>query len=321
MREEPMDARWMKVGSMKELQTGQRRVKGATLQDSAIKPAKAKACRLIAGMVVAAVVPALFLACTGMEKQAGGYIDSLPPEAPVAGLITEADLAGLPAVVRRYFEYSGVIGKPRIASFSFTLEGRIRQGPTAPWMPFVSRQYNLLSEPSRVFYIRGTRMPMAGVDSYLRGEGRMHIRVLNLITVADSRGPEMDASGLVTFLNDLSLCPLAYFSVPVEWRELDERRAELSLAHAGKTVRAVLSFDEAGRLLNWESDDRFAEIKGRQLPDRWSTPMKAHGELSGLRVPIAAEGIHHYEGTPPYVYVELERVRDLAWNRRGLPPK
>jgi hypothetical protein len=239
-------------------------------------------------LVLAATFLALLLSCTKMERKAAAYIEALPPEQIPGGAITEADLAGLPPVVRRYFEYSGVVGKPRIASFSFTIEGRIRQGPEAKWMPFVSRQYNLLSEPSRVFYIRTKNTPM---------------------------------SGLVTFLNDLIMSPLAYFSVPVTWRQLDDRRAELSLSHAGETVEAVLSFDEAGRLLNWESDDRYADVRGKPLPDRWSTPMKAYGEVSGLRIPTAGEAVHNYEGRPPYVYVELAAVKQLAWNRRGLPPE
>ena len=141
----------------------------------------------------------------------------------------------------------------------------------------------------------------------------MFIKVLNLFTVADSRGPEMDRSGLVTFLNDLLVCPLAYFSVPACWRQLDERRAGLSLSHAGRTV---LNIDERGRLLDWESADRFAEVKGRMLLDRWSTPMKGWGEVCGLRIPVAGAGVHDYAGAP-FTYIELTGIRDLAWNPRA----
>jgi len=264
---------------------------------------------------VIALLSLALLSCLPMERRARSYIQALPAEQGREGLITAADLSPLPPVVRRYLEYSGVVGKPRIDSFSFTLEGRIRRGPEDTWMPVVARQYNLLSEPSRVFYIRGLRIPMAGIDSYMSGRGRMFIKLLNLFTVADSRGPEMDRSGLVTFLNDLLVCPLAYFSVPVSWRQLDDRRAELSLSHAGHTVRAVLSFDAEGRLLDWESADRFAEVKGRMLPDRWSTPMTGWGEVSGLRIPVAGAGVHDY-GEGPFTYIELTAIRDLAWNAR-----
>jgi hypothetical protein len=267
---------------------------------------------------VVPLLPLLLLSCS-MERKAASYVDSLPPAQPAAGIIGEKDLDGLPSIVRRYFEYSGVLGKPRITSFSFTMTGRIRQGPQAAWMPFVSRQYNLLTEPSRVFYIRGTRLPLSGVDSYLDGRGRMHIKILNLFTVADSRGPEMDRSALVTFLNDLIVCPLGYFSVPVQWQAIDERRAGLSLAHAGNTVRAVLTFDEDGRLLNWESEDRYADVQGKSLPDRWSTPMHESGVIAGLRLPVAGQGLHNYDGTP-FVYVELTAIKHLSWNSRGLPP-
>jgi hypothetical protein len=255
-------------------------------------------------VALALAVPLLFFCCTTMEKNAIAYVDSLPPEEVPGGVISAADLESLPPVARRYFRYSNVV----------------RQGPEAKWMPFVSRQYNLLSEPARVFYIRTTKGPMSGVDSYLGGRGRMQIKLFDLITVADSKGPEMDKSGLVTFLNDLLFCPVAYFSLPIRWRQLDERRAELSLTHDGNTVTAVLTIDEAGRPVNWQSADRHADIKGEPLPDRWSTPMTAYGEVAGLRIPVAGRGVHDLEGTPAYAYTEIEALRDLAWNRRGLPP-
>ena len=63
-----------------------------------------------------------------MERRARSYIQALPPERDREGLITAADLSPLPPVVRRYLEHSGVVGRPLIDSFSFTLEGRHPQG-------------------------------------------------------------------------------------------------------------------------------------------------------------------------------------------------
>lgn len=270
-----------------------------------------------AGLAALPVFFLLLLGCTSMEKRALSYVDALPPEQVPGGVIGEADLAGLPAVVQRYLRHSGVLGKPRIDSFALTMEGRIRQGPQARWMPFVARQYNLLSEPARVYYIHGKRTPMAGIDSWLDGKGRMQIKVLGLFTVADSQGAEMDRSALVTFLNDLGFCPLAFFSVPVVWTEIDDRHAGLSLTHAGLTAAAVLTFDAEGRLLNWETADRYADVEGKAVPDRWSTPTTGCLELAGLRLPIG-NAIHDYDGNP-FVYAELTGVRNLTWNVRGLP--
>ena len=41
-------------------------------------------------------------------------------------------------------------------------------------------------------------LPMFGVDVYRVGQGRMHGKLLGLITVADGSGPEFDLSELTT---------------------------------------------------------------------------------------------------------------------------
>ncbi len=234
--------------------------------------------------------------------------------------ISEADLEGLPPAAQRYFRYSGVIGMPRIRSFSVVLEGRIRNGPAAPWMALRMRQYNRLDAPARVVYIESPKPPMAGIDSFLAGRGRMHIKTMNLITVADSKGPEMDISALVTFLNDLCICPAAYFTLLLKWKEIDRDRVELSMEYRGMSVRALLTIDAEGRLVNWESEDRYADVKGKSMKDRWSTPFSAYSELQGMRIPGSGAGIHDYDGTP-YVYVELDRIHSLRLDASALPPR
>jgi hypothetical protein len=279
-----------------------------------------------------------------MEKQALRYVAaarSAPPafsaldylSAPLgdslwvssaAGLpgsvIREDEIDGLPPAARRYFRYAGVAGRERIASFSVILKGRIRNGPEEAWMPLTMRQYNRVDAPARVVYLESTKPPLAGVDSFVAGSGRMQIKVMNLIRVADSKGPEMAVSALVTFLNDLVLCPLAYFSLPLRWRHVDDRRVELAFSHAGMAVSALLTVDEEGRLLDWSTEDRYADIKGVSVKDTWSTPFGEYGELAGLRLPMKGAGMHDYDGEP-YVYVELDHIAGLTLNAESLPSR
>ncbi len=128
----------------------------------------------------------------------------------------------------------------------------------------------------------------------------------------------MDESGLVTFLNDLMFCPLAYFSVPVEWEQIGENQAVISLTDEGITVSATVSFGKDGRIVNWESDDRFAEIEGEQRPDKWSTPIEEYGEVDGLRIPVSGRGVHNFDDNP-YTYIELNSISNLSWNITTLP--
>ncbi|NLJ46949.1 MAG: hypothetical protein GX430_10350 [Treponema sp.] len=234
--------------------------------------------------------------------------------------VTDADIDVLPEPARRYFRHANVAGKSRIASFSVILEGRIRNGPADPWMPLVMRQYNRLDNPARVVFLTSTKPPMNGIDSFLEGRGRMLIKAMDLIKVVDSRGPEMAVSAFVTFLNDLTLCPLAYFSLPILWRQAGPDSVELSIAHAGMTVSAVMTVDAEGRPVDWRSEDRYADVKGRSLKDRWSTPFEGSKEIAGLRIPEKGAGIHDYDGNP-YVYVELDRIHTLVLDAENLPDR
>ena len=253
-----------------------------------------------------------------MERRALSYIETLPePSRPVT-LITERELENLPPVVQRYFKFSGVLGKPRIDSFGIVMEGRIRQTKDSKWMSMVSRQYNSLSHRARVYFVCGKGTPMSGVDSYVNGKGRMEIKLFNLVSIADVSGPEMDKSALVTFLNDLVFCPTAYFSLPVEWKQIDTNHASISLSNESITVKATITFGSDGRIVNWESDDRFADVNGEQRRDIWSTPVERYEKIEGLCVPASAHAVHNFDGNA-YTYVELDKIRNLVCNIDTLP--
>ncbi|MFO0759709.1 MAG: DUF6544 family protein, partial [Byssovorax sp.] len=69
---------------------------------------------------------------------------------PPPRLVTEADLAPLPAPVQRYLRFVGVVGHPEPRAFRVRFNGRIRSGPTAPWMSFTGEQHSAVHPPSRL---------------------------------------------------------------------------------------------------------------------------------------------------------------------------
>jgi hypothetical protein len=74
-------------------------------------------------------------------------VERLLPASPAADVLTDADLAHLPAPVQRYLRTSGVIGQPRVRNFRVRLHGRIRSGPDARWMRFTAEQHNFVDAP------------------------------------------------------------------------------------------------------------------------------------------------------------------------------
>jgi hypothetical protein len=111
--------------------------------------------------------------------------------------VTEVELADLPATVRRYLHAMGVVNRPRDWSFMAHITGRFRLKGQGSWMPAEVWQYNSSLDVARIFHMRidfAGLVPMVGRDTYLRGKGIMHGKLLGLVTVARSEGPETDLS-------------------------------------------------------------------------------------------------------------------------------
>ncbi len=141
-------------------------------------------------------------------EYAGAVERLLKPVADTA-VITDADLAHLPEVVRKYLRTAGAVGQPRIHNVRARFRGQIRSGPAARWMPFTAEQVNGFDEPSRLFQMKASMLgvPMEALHKYLGSSATMRVKVASLLQVADAKGPAMDRAETVTLLNDM--CVLA----------------------------------------------------------------------------------------------------------------
>jgi len=247
-----------------------------------------------------------------------GDVDrSLARPAPAAPL-TEADLGSLPAAVRKYVRASGAVGQPRVRNFRAHLRGRIRGGPNDPWMPFTSEQFNTCGDdPGRLFYMNASRagLPIQVLHVYAGPAATMRVKLAALLPLVDARGPQMDLGETVTLFNDMCVFAPATLADPrITWRELDARRVAATFFNAGHTVRAVLSFDDAGRLVDFVSDDRAAASPdGRSFTlMRWSTPLSGYRAYGSHVLAGRGECLWHAPGgTYPYLTLEIE---DVAYN-------
>ena len=173
-------------------------------------------------------------------------VDPAPP------VLTEADLAGLPAPLAAYIRRSGAVGRPRVASFYADFHGRIRSGPDSAWMSFTGKQVNTYGpRPQRHVHHGRDAGPGCRSPSSTRTTTRpprCGHRVLSLVTVVDAAGPEMDRGETVTVFNDLVvLAPGAIIDAPVQWTALDAHHVRGDFTDGDQTVSAELTFDGRAR--------------------------------------------------------------------------
>ena len=193
--------------------------------------------------------------------------------------VTEEELADLPSTVRRYLHAMGVVNRPRDWSFMAHITGRFRLKGQGSWMPAEVWQYNSALDVARIFHMRidfAGVVPMVGRDTYLQGKGLMHGKLLGLVTVARSEGPETDLSELATYLNDAVLmAPSMLLRPNVTFAPVDERSFDVTLADADLKVSARVFLDEDGRPANFSTKDRYADLPGGLVRAEWTTPIDA----------------------------------------------
>jgi hypothetical protein len=229
---------------------------------------------------------------------------------PPGGPLAESDLATLPEPVQRYLRVTGALGQPRVVSFQARSHGRIRSHRDARWIPLAIDQYNVVAgERARFFYFSGSMMavPVQGFHRYAGASATMRVKAAALVNVADASGLEMDQSETVTLFNDMCMFAPASLTDPaVVWEWADHHTARAAFTNAGHTIRAELSFNDAGELIDFRSNDRYqASPDGktfRKLP--WSTPLRDYRQFGHVRLASKGEAMwHDPEGA--YAYVEL----------------
>jgi hypothetical protein len=223
----------------------------------------------------------------GMRRRFQTRVDQLkPPTGPGdPAPVSADDIAALPSAAQRYLRFMGVVGRPRDWSVRARFVGEFRQRIGQEFMPCEAWQYNTSLVPARVYYMRidfAGLLPMFGVDVYRAGHGRMHGKLLGLITVADGSGPEFDVGELTTYVNDaLIFAPSMLLTPAVTWTAVDDHSFEVSMSDAGITATARVFVDEQGRMVDFSTTDRWAALPAGLTRARWTTPIdgwSAHGD-------------------------------------------
>ena len=228
-------------------------------------------------------------------------------------VLTENDMFHLPEPVKKYIRYAGFVGKEKISNVFLKASGQIRSSEKSGWMQFTSEQYNFFESPFRAFYIRAVKMgvPAVGLHLYKNETATMVIKLLNLFTVVDAKGPEMNQAETVTVLNDMCfMAPGSLISKNITWKTMDASQVKAKFINGQITVSAILTFDEEGKLVNFLSFDRF-DTDGKtytNLP--WETPVTEYRTVNGFRLPSKADVIYKRpEGDFCYLEFRLEEIK------------
>lgn len=236
------------------------------------------------------------------------------------GIITEQDLQHLPPVVKKYLDYTGIIGKEKIVNVRIKFEGKIRSKPEDSWMTFTSEQYNFFDQPTRIFFIKARKMgiPATGIHLYKEETAIMVIKIAGLFKVVDAKGPEMNQGETVTVFNDMCfMAPGTLIDKNIQWEIIDSMTVKAKYTNGDITIVATLFFNENGELVNFISNDRFELADGKIYKNYpWSTPIREYKDFNGIRTASSASTIFHRPDSD-FCYGEFT-LKEIEYNCKEL---
>jgi hypothetical protein len=217
------------------------------------------------------------------------------------GIITEDVIAGLPEPVREHFRRCGRVGKPNMKNACVLWKGvSFKPSPERKWIALECRQFNSVPEPARIVYMKtriGGLIPFEARDKYQDGHGNMLIRLARLFTVADARGPEMDASALVTFLAEALLVPSCALAPYITWTAVNSRAAGAAISFSGVTVKGLFRFNTKGEFVRFETNGRYyAAPNGLYEKIGWYAVAGDYAEKNGVRFPTTLSAAWRFKG-------------------------
>ena len=231
-----------------------------------------------------------------------------------SAVYTEQDIASLPEPVKRYFRTCGYIGKPVICHADVIWENsEIRLSRTKDWTPLETRQFNAVVNPVRIAYMKAQTMPIQVRDIYRNGGGHVYGKLFGLFPVVNDKGKETSQSALITLFTEVLLIPGYSLQAYIEWEAVDDYTAKARFTHMGMDVSGVFHFDETGKFVRFETDDRYySEKKGVYTKKRFSAVVDSYKEKQDIVFPQAVRIMWHLEDGD-YEYFKGE-VDDIKYN-------
>ena len=223
--------------------------------------------------------------------------------------VTESDLQGLPPPVQKYLRLSGVLNKPKVKNMHLVFEGQMRERGE-DYFSFTSEQYNFFDTPARYFYMKANLfgMTVPGYHRFTGGQASMDIRLVGLYPIVRHNGNVMNKTETVTFFNDMCLlAPATLIDKRIRWHEIDDRSVEAVFQLEEVVIKAVLYFNEEGRLINFVSDDRTDINEMKQFP--FSTPVSGYEYTNGQLFITGGQAIWEYpDGKFTYGIFKVRRI-------------
>ncbi len=172
---------------------------------------------------------------------------SAPPHSRGETLFYESQVAELPEVVGRYFQWTFDDGLPVASAARLQMVGRIRLGRGKPWMPKRSHEVIRAGEGFLWSAQVEATPSISGSDCYAGGQGAMQWRLLGIFPVVSASHEQITRSARWRFVAEYLFIPGALLpSDHVRWEPVNDHRARVTVIHDNIPHPMQIDFDPEG---------------------------------------------------------------------------
>ncbi|MBC7886948.1 MAG: hypothetical protein H7Z13_03610 [Ferruginibacter sp.] len=270
--------------------------------------------------VIVLMVAIPVLANVQFNKMVAKEVTALLSQAPKTKvIITRKMLDSLPPVVQQWLIHSGVVGKEKIQSVRLKQNGSMLIKPGKKWMPFTASQYFTVDDPAFNWQANVQMMPfikISGRDKFVNGDGRMLIKMLSLITVANAGGDtKMNGSAMLRFLAETCWFPTAALSDYIKWEAVGPLAAKATMRYKGLSVEGIFQFNTNFDMMSFTCNRWYINGKDATL-EKWLVETKSYAIFEGIRIPAKTE-VSWKLKSGDFKWLKLE-IAELDFNQPGL---
>ena len=227
--------------------------------------------------------------------------------------VTEAQLQGLPAPVKKYMEYTLFKGYPFIKLVKLKHKGSFRRGPGKEWLEIEGTEYFDARRPGFVWYGKMKmkhRLWVCARDKYINREGRMTIKLLSTVTLADDFSDELAISALLRYMGEALWFPTMLLQKDyIRWEALDEHSALAVILDGTNITSGVFHFNNEGQAVKFTTSNRYMYFNGSYIQVPFTGYFHDYREVNGIIIPMVVEAEWNLEsGDFKYARFEVTEV-------------
>jgi hypothetical protein len=138
----------------------------------------------------------------------------------------------------------------------------------------------------------------------------MYGKLFNIIPVVNSKGKEISQSSLITLFTEILLIPSYSLQNYIKWEAIDSKTAKARFTHMDIDVTGIFHFDEVGKFIHFETNDRYyTEKDGKFVKKRFSAMVDSYKEKDGLQIPSKVRIVWYLEnGEYEYFKGEVDEI-------------